>query len=112
MAPNWFAPAIAQAMTQAMTPLVQQLNQMQKSLNALNLQSMRAFNRSVMHPEDVLSPLGGVEVLHFPTTFNDLRNISSARSQQIIQSYNIDGNFTNVQERRRAIANFIGIIRY
>jgi hypothetical protein len=53
MAPNWFAPAMAQAMT----PVVQQyqqmqgsLNQMQESLNVFNLQSMIAFNRSVMHP--------------------------------------------------------------
>jgi hypothetical protein len=73
---------------------------------------MRASNKSVIHPTDTLSSLVGVNDPLFPATFNDLRNLDNAACHQIIASYNIQGVYDNLDLRKSAIANHIGVIRY
>jgi hypothetical protein len=59
-----------------------------------------------------LEQLGGVVVNYFPPTFGHLRVMTNARCLAIIQAYQIPGNFLNVEDRREAIAAFIGIREY
>jgi hypothetical protein len=54
-APPWFAQSMAPIMVQTLAPIHQQLGRIELSLLAVNLQAMRAFNRSAIHPDDALS---------------------------------------------------------
>jgi hypothetical protein len=85
---------------------------MDASILQIQLQLMRALNKPVVRPDDELTPLAGVAVANFPATLRNLRALRNTHALAIIAAYAIGGVFNTVDERRAAIASYIGVTRY
>jgi hypothetical protein len=73
---------------------------------------MRVSNKACMLQGDPISPLSRVHVAGFPPTVKHLRELDNATSVAIIAAYAIPGQFATLSQRRQAIADYIGVIRF
>jgi hypothetical protein len=101
VAPAWCGPAIAAALV----PL-------HNSIDLLHLGIMRASNKAIMSLDDPISQLPGVVVAGFPVSQRELRELSNAACIAIIGAYRIPNVHGTLHQRRQAIANYLGLIRY
>jgi hypothetical protein len=110
--PPWFGPA----MTAALQPVQDQLNNVQAQMNNVQAQmnnvEARQFNSVAIDPFDALRSLtnqDGLALLNFPDTLHSLNDLNGVEMTAFLNHYGLSNRGSN-QEKRRRIKKFIGVV--